>query len=210
LLVHASEALLAARSRAGESVGQLVVTVPSGYVAAAGQVLAEVAARCDLWVVEGGATRQASVAAGLAALGPEVDLVLVHDAARAFAPAALVGQVIDAVRAQHPAVVPGLAVVDTVKRVGADVGGARPVLGTVPREELVTVQTPQGFGRALLERAHASGAARADDEAVAASDDAGLVEALGEPVWVIAGDVRAAKITTAADLARAELQQSAR
>ena len=79
------------------------------------------------------------------------------------------------------------------------------MLETVPRAELRAVQTPQGFARDLLLRAHAHGADDAHDEALAASDDAGLVERLGEPVWVVAGDERAAKITTARDLAVAAL-----
>ena len=94
---------------------------------------------------------------------------------------------------------------DTVKRVGAGDGLAEPVLETLPRPALRAVQTPQGFDRALLERAHAAAAHVAHDEAVAASDDAGLVERLGEQVWVVPGDERCAKITTARDLRVAEL-----
>ena len=109
-----------------------------------------------------------------------------------------------AVRSGHDAVVPGVPVVDTVKRVGPG-QDALPVTETVPRDELRAVQTPQGFARALLDRAHRAAAESADDESVAASDDAGLVERLGEQVWVVPGDERAAKITTARDLAVAEL-----
>ena len=109
-------------------------------------------------------------------------------------------------RAGHRAVVPALPVTDTVKAVGApDAAGAEPVLATVDRAALRAVQTPQGFDRALLEAAHAAGAARAADEARAASDDAGLVEALGEQVWVVPGHDRALKITTPRDLALAHL-----
>lgn len=183
----------------------LVVTVPDGYVEQATAALLGEVSGTDLWVVEGGPSRQASVALGLAALDAEVDVVVVHDAARAFAPASLVARVVDAVRSGHGAVVPGLPVVDTTKRVGPpDPSGARPVLETPPRADLVAVQTPQGFDRALLDRAHAAGADRADDETTAASDDAGLVEALGEPVWVVPGDEAAWKITTRADLDLAE------
>ena len=207
LLVHAARALVEATTDAGERVVQLVVTVPEGLVQRAGSLLAGLGGPdVDLWVVEGGSTRQASVAAGLAALGPEVDVVLVHDAARAFAPASLVARVVTAVRDGRPAVVPGLPVVDTVKRVAEPTSdGARQVVGTVPRAELVSVQTPQGFDRALLDRAHAAGDARAGDEGAAASDDAGLVEELGVDVWVVPGDRRAAKITTAEDLVLAQL-----
>ena len=199
LVVHAARALLA-----GGDLAQLVVTVPAGHVADASAVLAPVAGVVDLWVVEGGPSRQASVAAGLAAVDAGVDVVVVHDAARAFAPPSLVARVVAAVRAGHAAVVPGLPVVDTVKHVGApDPTGARLVVATPPRADLVAVQTPQGFDRALLDRAHAAAADRAHDEATAASDDAGLVEALGEPVWVVPGDEAAWKITTRADLDRA-------
>ncbi|MGN8245090.1 2-C-methyl-D-erythritol 4-phosphate cytidylyltransferase [Cellulomonas soli] len=209
LLVHAARGLMAARTEAGERVAVLVVTAPEGFVADVRAAL-----ETDLGagpgvvppvVVVGGASRQASVAAGLAALPPEVDVVLVHDAARPFAPPALVASVVEAVRAGHRAVVPGLPVTDTVKRVGPGGVLGWPVEATVPRAELRAVQTPQGFDRALLDRAHRAAAADAHDESVAASDDAGLVERLGEPVWVVPGDERAAKITTARDLAVAEL-----
>jgi 2-C-methyl-D-erythritol 4-phosphate cytidylyltransferase len=157
-------------------------------------------------IVPGGGTRQASVAAGLAALDDDVDVVLVHDAARCLTPPALVSAVEAAVRAGHRAVVPAVPVTDTVKRVGAlGPDGAAPVVATVDRGELRAVQTPQGFDRALLDAAHAAGAHRAGDEAAAVSDDAGLVEALGERVWVVAGDERALKITTPRDLALAGL-----
>ncbi|MBU4214946.1 MAG: 2-C-methyl-D-erythritol 4-phosphate cytidylyltransferase [Cellulomonas sp.] len=202
LLLHAAKALLDAETADGERISQLVVTVPAGLVARASALLTQACgAELDLWVVEGGSTRQASVAAGLAAVRPEVDLILVHDAARAFAPAELIARVVTALRAGHDAVVPGLPVVDTIKRVGEpSAAGDRPVMGTVPRAELVGVQTPQGFDRELLVRAHAAGHGRAADELSAASDDAGLVEELGAVVWVVPGDRRAAKITTADDL----------
>src|SRR5690606_17747778 len=122
-------------------------------------------------LVVGGATRQASVAAGLALLGPEVDVVLAHDAARALAPASLVQRVVAAVRDGNRVVVPGLALADSVVQVSD--GGARPV----DRNALRAVQTPQGFDRALLDRAHAAAADRASDEASAATDDASLCDA---------------------------------
>jgi len=202
LLVHAARGLL------GAAVDVLVVAVPQGCVEQATTVLVPEVSSTELWVVEGGATRQASVWRALAALDAAsnpVDTVVVHDAARAFAPASLVARVVAAVQSGHGAVVPGVPVVDTTKRVGpADATGARLVLDTPDRADLVAVQTPQGFDRALLTRAHTAGADRADDETTAASDDAGLVEALGAPVWVVAGDDDAWKITTGSDLERAE------
>lgn len=204
LVVHAARALLAARSADGSAVAQLVVTAPAAHLdeiaALLGDVVAAATTDVRLDVVGGGRTRQESVAAGLAELADDVDLVLVHDAARPFAPTSLVERVVDAVRAGHVAVVPGLPVVDTVKRVGAGDATGRPVRETVPRVDLVAIQTPQGFDRDVLERAHAVGSGRASDEATAASDDAGLVEAAGVAVWVVPGDERAAKVTTARDL----------
>ncbi len=144
--------------------------------------------------VTGGATRQDSVRAALEILPDEVDVVLVHDAARPLAPVSLIDAVAAAVRGGAPAVVPGMPVDDTVKRVGAD--GI--VHETPPRESLRAIQTPQGFRRSVLERAHAQGVTSA------ITDDAGLVELLGEPVLVIAGAADAFKITRPDDLARAE------
>jgi len=208
LLVHAARTLLAA------GVTHLVVTVPADQRGVARELLAPVAP--EAVVVAGGPTRQASVAAGLDALTDlaalraqddvidDVDVVLVHDAARAFAPVDLVRRVVDAVRAGHPAVVPALPVPDTVKRVGVGDGAGEPVVETLPRGLLRAVQTPQGFAPDVLAAAHTAAAGRAQHEATAASDDAGLVEAIGVRVWVVPGDERAAKITTARDLAAAE------
>jgi 2-C-methyl-D-erythritol 4-phosphate cytidylyltransferase len=152
-------------------------------------------------VVAGGASRQQSVAAALAALPGRYDVVLVHDAARPLVPPGLVEAVIDAVSAGAPAVVPGVVPVDTVKRV--DTAGL--VRETLPREQLRAVQTPQGFRHDVLEAAHAAaGTGTGTGDVAGATDDAGLVELIGVPVLVIPGDVRAAKITSAADLALAE------
>jgi 2-C-methyl-D-erythritol 4-phosphate cytidylyltransferase len=208
LLLHAARGLLAARTRDDERVDQLVVTTPADRVDEVAALLTVALRDSDVRVevVPGGSTRQASVAAALGVLSDDVDVVLVHDAARPLTPGSLVVRVIEAVRAGHAAVVPGLPVVDTVKRVGEpDGAGAEPVVETVPRVDLRAVQTPQGFDRELLVRAHEAGAADAAQESSAASDDAGLVERLGERVWVVAGDERAAKVTTARDLALAEL-----
>jgi 2-C-methyl-D-erythritol 4-phosphate cytidylyltransferase len=140
--------------------------------------------------VQGGATRSDSVRAGLAAVSSDVEIVVVHDAARPLAAPALFELVIDAVRAGADAAVPALEVADTLKRVD----GPR-VAGTVPRDGLVVVQTPQAFRAALLRDAHARG----ED----ATDDAALVEACGGRVVVVPGDPRNLKVTTVADLALA-------
>ena len=209
LVVHALRGL----ARSGV-VGQVVVTAPADQVDDVRAALADTAVLegVAVTVVAGGASRQASVAAGLAAVDPGADVVLVHDAARALAPPELVARVVAAVRAGHPAVIPGLDVADTITRVGADPDpdGGRRADGTLDRTLLRAVQTPQGFERGLLDRAHAAGADRARDERTAATDDASLVEALGVPVWVVPGHEDAAKITTARDLAVAELVLAAR
>jgi len=137
----------------------------------------------DVVVVAGGASRAGSVRAGLAALPDECDVVLVHDAARPLASAELFGLVVAAVVAGAEAVVPGVAVSDTIR----DRDG-----GVVDRDRLLAVQTPQGFLRTTLDDAHASG--------VEATDDATLVEAIGVSVLVIDGEVANRKITEQADL----------
>jgi 2-C-methyl-D-erythritol 4-phosphate cytidylyltransferase len=182
-------------------VGVIVVAAPPDQVTGVRELLAPVAA---VTVVAGGATRQRSVAAALAAVPDPFDIVLVHDAARALAPPALVAAVADAVRAGHEAVIPVLPVIDTIKEVTAvaEVSGTAAtaeVLGTVDRSVLRAVQTPQGFRRDVLVAAHA--AAAADD----ASDDAGLVEKLGVRVACVPGSDHAIKITRPFDLAVAEL-----
>ncbi len=147
--------------------------------------------------VAGGADRVASVALGLAAIG-DADVVLVHDAARCLCPADVTRAVVAAVRDGHGAVVPALPVADTVRRV--DPAGR--LVGPVDRTGLLAVQTPQGFAPDVLRRAHE--AAAGSPTASRATDDAGLVEALGGEVVTVPGDPRAFKITTPLDLAMAE------
>lgn len=172
-------------------VGSIVVAVPADWCDAAADTLA--GAACRTTVVVGGETRQASVIAAFAVLPPEVDLVLVHDAARPLVPAAVVQAVVDAVRAGAAAVVPALAVADTLKVV--DSGGR--VLRTVDRSALVAVQTPQGFRRDVLERAHRAALP-------IRTDDAALVEELGISVVTVPGHPAAFKITTPYDVVLAE------
>ena len=154
-------------------------------------------------------SRQASVALGLAAAlaaHPDAAVVLVHDAARALTPPEVVRRVVAAVRAGHDAVVPALPVTDTVKGVETGVAGEpERVVSTPRRSRLRAVQTPQGFETGTLVAAHRIGVERAADESLAASDDAGLVEACGGSVVIVAGDERAVKVTTPMDLALAEL-----
>jgi 2-C-methyl-D-erythritol 4-phosphate cytidylyltransferase len=144
-------------------------------------------------VVPGGATRSESVRAGLAAVPGEADIVLVHDAARPLASAALFEAVVAAVRdGGADCAIPGLPVANTVKRVR----GAQ-VVETVDRSELVEVQTPQAFAAAALRAAHADGPE--------ATDDAALVEAAGGRVVVVPGEPGNLKLTHPHDLAVARV-----
>ena len=141
----------------------------------------------------GGETRQDSVRNALVALPPECGYVLVHDAARPFVTPRLTVAVLDGLSAGHAAVVPGVPVVDTIKQV--DSFGM--VHSTINRETLRAVQTPQGFSRMELTRAHA----QAQAQNLIVTDDAALLEILGMPVCMTEGDTRNQKITTPADLA---------
>jgi 2-C-methyl-D-erythritol 4-phosphate cytidylyltransferase/2-C-methyl-D-erythritol 2,4-cyclodiphosphate synthase len=143
-------------------------------------------------VVVGGATRAASVRAGLAHCS-EADIVVVHDAARPLATPALFLSVVQAILDGADAAVPGLAITDTVKEVERD-DATSVIRATVPRDGLVTVQTPQAFRRELLVEAHLS--------APEATDDAALVESLGARVVVVPGEEENIKITVPGDLQR--------
>jgi 2-C-methyl-D-erythritol 4-phosphate cytidylyltransferase len=136
---------------------------------------------------EGGATRSESVRSGLARIPDSAQVVLVHDAARPLASRALFDAVIAAVRDGADAAVPSIPVADTLKRVEGDL-----VVGTVDREQLVAVQTPQAFRASVLRAVHAQGGE--------ATDDAALVEASGGHVVVVPGDPRNLKITDPDDL----------
>ncbi len=174
---------------------RVVVVAPSDELEEAAELCSRSAGAAGsyLTVVPGGATRQASVAAGLAGLDPSIDFVLVHDAARAFTPTEQFDRVIDAVVATRAGIVPVLPVTDTIKH--ADAAGR--VLGTLDRSALVAVQTPQGFPREQLDAAYA---AATEDF----TDDAAVFAANGGTVTTVAGDVLAFKITTPWDLRRAE------
>ena len=143
----------------------------------------------------GGRTRAESVRNGIADLTPECRIVLVHDAARPLVPMDAVDRVVDAVRAGTSAIA-ALPVVDTLKEVDAD----GRIVRTVERAGLWRAQTPQGFPRDVLLRAHRA----AEDGGYDATDDAALVERIGEPVVVVRGSERAMKVTEAGDFNRAE------
>jgi 2-C-methyl-D-erythritol 4-phosphate cytidylyltransferase len=181
--------------RAG-GVAEVLVAVPAAERNAFAAVLPP-----DVRLVDGGATRTASVRAALAQVGGSARAVLVHDAARPLTPADVVARVLAALAAGAPAVVPVLPVVDTTVVVDDD----GTVLDTVPRAMLRRVQTPQGFDRAALVAAYAQ-----LPEGVELTDDAAVVRAAGVPVTTVAGDELAAKVTVPHDLALAELLVAAR
>lgn len=191
MLVHAVRALAASRT-----VDLVVVAAPEDTAESVASMLSEQSFPADVVVVTGGDTRQDSVARALLTLPDDVDVVLVHDAARPLVPEELVTAVVAAVRAGHQAVVPGLPVVDTIKQVDA----SDDVVATVDRSTLRAIQTPQGFTRSLLQRAHAG----ADLDQAPATDDAGLIERMGLPVHVIPGHEEAFKVTRPFDVVMAE------
>lgn len=188
ILSHALEGVFATPA------AHVVVVAPAERARdALSEALTAPGGRSDLvTVVAGGDTRQASVAAGLAAVPDDVGIVLVHDAARALTPSEVFERVVAEVEGGASGVIPVLPVVDTLKRVadGSIVGG-------VDRSELAAAQTPQGFPRHVLEAAYAGASAEF-------TDDAALVADAGHAVAAVPGHPLAFKITTPADLDRAQ------
>jgi 2-C-methyl-D-erythritol 4-phosphate cytidylyltransferase len=144
-------------------------------------------------VVEGGATRSASVRAGLAAVPESAEVIVVHDAARPLAPPDLFGATVDAVLAGADGAIPVVPVTDSLRHRRH---------GPVDRDQLVAVQTPQAFRAACLRAAHAS--------APEATDDAAVVEAAGGRIELVAGDRWNLKITEPDDLVVASAVLAAR
>jgi 2-C-methyl-D-erythritol 4-phosphate cytidylyltransferase len=180
---------------AHREVAHLVLVVPPSDAVSPPDFLCA-ALGSGLSLAAGGAERIDSVANGLAVLRPECRIVLVHDAARPFVEDATIDAVIREARRGAGAVA-AVAVTDTIKEVAPDGSITR----TVPRERLWRAQTPQGFPRELLERAHAD----ARTHGISATDDAMLVERLGAPVHVVPDSPHNRKVTTAEDLAWADL-----
>jgi 2-C-methyl-D-erythritol 4-phosphate cytidylyltransferase len=196
MLVHAVRAMAASRF-----VSLVVVVAPPEGAGEVKSLLESHALpeRTDFVVVPGGESRQESVKLGLDALPPDYDIVLVHDAARPLVPVDTVDAVIEAVRGGAVAVVPAVPLADTVKEVepAEEAGAPEPVLATPVRARLRAVQTPQGFDRATLVRAHESVTGDV-------TDDASMVERLGERVVVVPGHEEAFKVTRPLDLVLAE------
>lgn len=188
MLVHAVKALASS-----PLVEVVVVAAPEVHVEEVRALLSQQEFGAEVSVVAGGESRSESVARALFALPDDVDVVLVHDAARPLVPVEVVTNVAAAIREGHDAVVPVLAVVDTIKSVN-DQGR---ITGTVPRDQLRATQTPQGFRREVLQRAHAE-----VDSPV--TDDAGMVESLGIDVHAIDGHEEAFKVTRPLDFLLAE------
>jgi 2-C-methyl-D-erythritol 4-phosphate cytidylyltransferase len=199
LLVHAVEAM-----EANRCVTAVVAVVRPDTREACAGLLTDAGFAKVVAVVAGGPTRQASVAAGLAALPPGPAFVAVHDAARPLPGPGAVDRLLELLLAARAAggeaapdgVVPGVPVIDTVRRVDA----GRRSRGIVDRDQLRAVQTPQLFVREALEAAHR----KASLDGVEASDEAALVELVGRPVQVVPGSHENLKVTTALDLVVAE------
>ena len=165
---------------------QIIVAAPVGFEDDFRKILGDA-----VTVVTGGTTRTKSVKIALESIAPEIEYVLVHDAARPLASGELGQRVIDALAAGDVAVIPALTVTDTIKEVDA----ANYVVSTPNRERLRAVQTPQGFARETLVKAHMQN--------IEATDDGALVEAMRGKVKLIEGESRALKITNPEDLASA-------
>ncbi len=162
----------------------IIVTTPSGFEAEYSKILGD-----QVEVITGGVLRSDSIRLAISKIPAKYEYVLVHDAARALASTTLASSVLSQLIQGEQAVVPALNVIDTIKEVDAK-GYVR---NTLDRSALKVIQTPQGFTRSVLERAHMA----SED----ATDDAALVEALGIAVKVITGEEGALKITTPSDLA---------
>jgi len=168
----------------------LIIAAPVDGLDEASAQVAQVDA--EIHIVAGGEHRQESVANALRMVPEDVSIVLVHDAARPLVPIEVTQNVVAAIRSGAKAAIPVLPLVDTIKRVNNQ-GIA---IETVDRNQLRRVQTPQGFDRATLDLAYRN-------PEVVATDDAGLMDALGIPVVTVAGDERSLKITTMADVQHA-------
>ena len=174
------------------AVGEIVAVIPESLVASAKRVLASRPnpRGARLAVVTGGATRQASVARGLAALERGLPFIAVHDVARVLVSPALIERVLDAARASGAAL-PACPLRDTVKEVAEG-----RVVRSVDRARLQGAQTPQIFARDILARAHAA----AIEEGTDATDDATLVERIGCAVSVVPGEPANLKLTEPGDV----------
>lgn len=172
----------------------VVVVLAPGEEGVGEQLLA--LGTADAFVI-GGVERSDSVRSALAVVDEAAAVIVVHDAARPLASAALHEAVVAAVHAGADAAIPAVPVVDTIKRVHTDLAGELVVDATLDRSELMAVQTPQAFRADVLHRAHSM--------ATDATDDAALVEKMGGRVVIVAGETTNIKITGPDDLAVASV-----
>jgi len=194
ILIHSLRAFAAV-----ERITQIIVAVRKTEVERVKGQIEEFGFGRRVRVVEGGDSRQESVAHALDALpAEEEDIVLVHDAVRPLIDAATIERTIDAVE-EHGAAIVGLPAVDTIKQVERTAHGAL-VTSTIPREYVVLAQTPQGFQYGLLKRAFAEATA----DGFVGTDEASVVERAGHPVAVVHGSQVNLKITQPGDLELAE------
>ena len=182
------------RLEASGWIESIVVVAPPGWEEPVILLAEELGCGKVVASVAGGETRADSVRIGVGEVAADAAVIVVHDAARPLVSDELVERVVTPLSQGWDGAVPGLAVVDTVKRDGPD--GA--IVETVPRGDLVVVQTPQAFVADVLRRALAS------ESASAATDCASLVEAQGGRVQVVDGDPRLLKVTSPEDLALVE------
>jgi 2-C-methyl-D-erythritol 4-phosphate cytidylyltransferase len=180
------------RLEGSDWVDSIVVAAPPDWEEPAILLAEELGAGKVSSVVTGGATRSASVREALAEVADDAAVVLVHDAARPLLPETVIERVLAPLSEGWDGVVPALPLSDTVKRVEGDL-----VVETMPRQELVAVQTPQAFVASILREALAG-------DVSTASDCASLVEARGGRIKIVEADRRLAKVTSAEDLALVE------
>ncbi len=200
VLAHTLRVLAACRGAAG-----ILLAVREGEQGRLGELLARLELAVPTTMVLGGDSRQASVACALGALRcDDSAIVLVHDAVRPLLSAAVLQRVVLAVE-RHGAAIAGLPATDTIKHVERTAQGAL-ITATLPRENIVLAQTPQGARAGLLRRA----VEEAEADGFAGTDEASLLERAGIPVAVAPGEPANLKITRAADLQLAGwyLQQS--
>lgn len=167
-----------------------VLVLPEGWKERVENQVRSLSYRDRLFLEIGGPRRQDSVYQGLNRLGEDIEMVLVHDAARPFTSSELIAAVIEQTR-QHEACVPVVPVADTLK----EVSDGR-IVRTLDRKGLSLVQTPQGFEINLLKRAFH----QAIQDGFYGTDEATLVERLGSPVHVVAGERSNLKVTCKGDL----------
>src|SRR5260370_4987610 len=180
--------------------GQIVVALRQSEMGQFRRQLGKEKLAAKVEAVEGGEHRQQSVANALANIRAAADdVILVHDAVRPFVDDEIIANVVQEVE-KHGAAIAGLPAVDTIKQVERAADGAI-ITSTIPRERVVQAQTPQGFRYELIKRAFDSAAA----DGFIGTDEASLVERLGESVWVVMGSARNIKITTPAGMEMAEI-----